>query len=49
MYDLIIFIKTLDKKLSSTFLCKIIEEYRDSYFVMCSVGYYILNEKSPAL
>ncbi|HDR8109689.1 TPA: hypothetical protein QCZ04_002734 [Bacillus cereus] len=45
MFDLFIFIKTLDKKLSSSFLCKVIEEYKDSYFVLCSVGYYILNEK----
>lgn len=43
MYDVIIFIKTLEKNLSSTFLCKIIEQYKDSYFVMCTIGYYILN------
>ncbi|MEC2941333.1 RNA-directed DNA polymerase [Bacillus cereus] len=44
MFDLFIYIRTLDKKLSSSFLCKIIEKYKDSYFVLCSIAYYILED-----
>ncbi|TQR31725.1 RNA-directed DNA polymerase [Lysinibacillus sphaericus] len=44
MYDLIIFIKFLDKKIPSTFLIKILEANTKNYFVLCSVGYYILND-----
>ncbi|ADU29420.1 RNA-directed DNA polymerase [Evansella cellulosilytica] len=43
MYDLIIFTKFLEKKLPSTFLTKILEDYKNNYFVLCSVGYYILD------
>lgn len=44
MYDILVFLKLLDKKLSSSFLCKILSLNNDSYFVCCSVAYYILNE-----
>lgn len=43
MYDLLVFMKSLDKKLPSSFLSAIIERHKDSYFVLCSVGYYILD------
>lgn len=49
MYDLIIFTKFLEKKLPSTFLTKILEEYKNNYFVLCSVGYYILNENLTSI
>lgn len=41
MCDLIVFLKFFKKKLSSQFLCEIIKTYYDSYFVLCSVAYYI--------
>ncbi|MET3575528.1 RNA-directed DNA polymerase [Bhargavaea ullalensis] len=44
MYDLIAFLKVLKKKLSSSFLIKIIKKYNKNYFVLCSVAYYILND-----
>ncbi|WP_199175017.1 RNA-directed DNA polymerase [Sporosarcina sp. P29] len=49
MYDLLIFMKLLDKKLASSFLCAILESNKCSYFVCCSVGYYILNYNSTGL
>lgn len=45
MYDLIIFMKILDKKLPSSLLCKILDMFNDSYFVCCAIGYYILDDK----
>lgn len=49
MYDLIVFMKLLDKKLSSAFLCKILSFYKNSYFICCVVAYYILDEKQENL
>lgn len=46
MFDMLIFMKGLDKKLSSSFLCEILEKYSDSYFICCNIAKYILNEKS---
>lgn len=45
MYDLLILFKTFDKPLNPQFLSKIIQDFPKSYFVLCSVGYYIQNEK----
>lgn len=44
MYDLIVFMKQLDKPLDSQFLCRILNGFKDNYFVLCSVAYYILND-----
>ncbi|WP_317929769.1 RNA-directed DNA polymerase [Tetragenococcus halophilus] len=44
MYDLLVFMKSLDKKLPASFLSTIIEKFKNSYFVLCSVGYYILDD-----
>lgn len=49
MYDLIIFMKSLEKKLSSNFLCEILSSYGKSYFVCCAVAYYILDEDQKCL
>lgn len=49
MYDLIIFMKLLDKNLSSSFLCKILDVHKESYFVCCAVAYYILDEDQKSL
>lgn len=43
MYDLLIYLKTLPKKISSDFLCEILEK-NNNYFVICSVAYYILDD-----
>ncbi len=45
MCDLIIYMKLLNKQLSPQFLISILHEYRYSYFLYCSVAYYILDEK----
>lgn len=45
MHNLIIFMKKLNKHIDSQFLCKILDEYQHNYFILCSVAYYILNEK----
>lgn len=44
MYDILIYMKALPKKISSDFLCRIIKNYQDNYFVLCTVAYYILDE-----
>lgn len=49
MYDLIIFMKSLDKKIPSTFLIKLIEKYSSNYFVLCTIGYYILNDELTSI
>lgn len=49
MYDLLVFMKLLNKKLSSSFLCKILSLNRNSYFVCCSVANYIINDYSKSL
>jgi len=43
MYDLLLYLKTLPKKISSDFLCEILNK-NNNYFVFCSVAYYILDE-----
>lgn len=49
MYDLIVFMKMLNKKLSSSRLCEIINLHNSSYFVICSIAYYIINDKTKSL
>ncbi|UUV98660.1 RNA-directed DNA polymerase [Vagococcus luciliae] len=49
MNDLIVFMKFLDKKVSSSFLCEILSKYQDSYFICCGVAYYILDNKQEKL
>lgn len=49
MYDILIFAKSLDKKLPANFLSSIIESHLHSYFVLCSVAYYILNDENTDL
>ncbi|SDD24366.1 Reverse transcriptase (RNA-dependent DNA polymerase) [Terribacillus halophilus] len=44
MFDLIIYLRTLEKRLASSFLCNLIEHCKDSYFLMCSIAYYILDD-----
>lgn len=39
--DLIVFLKNFNQKLSSQLLCEILENNRNNYFVLCSVGYYV--------
>lgn len=46
MYELIVFLKSLDRRLPSTFLIKIIQHYSKNYFILCSVAYYILNDSN---
>lgn len=43
MHDLIVFMKILNKTINSQFLCKILNENKENYFVLCSVAYYILD------
>ncbi|OUL10245.1 hypothetical protein B0533_02510 [Sedimentibacter sp. SX930] len=45
MYDILIFMKLFEKKLSANFLCEILTMHKESYFVCCSIAYYILDEK----
>lgn len=49
MYDIFILMKLLNKKLSPSFLCKILSEKKDSYFVCCSIAYYILEDDLSGL
>ena len=35
------FLKNFNQKLSSQLLCEILENNRNNYFVLCSVGYYV--------
>lgn len=49
MYDIFIFMKLLNKKLSPSFLCKVLSEKKDSYFVCCSIAYYILEDDLSGL
>ena len=49
MYDLLILLKTFDKSLNAQFLSKIIQHFQDSYFILCSVAYYIQNDNLNGL
>lgn len=45
-YDLLPFLKMLDSNIPSNLLCHIIEENEKNYFVLCSVGKYVLNNQN---
>ncbi|MFB1083077.1 RNA-directed DNA polymerase [Jeotgalibacillus sp. JSM ZJ347] len=44
IYDLLIAMKFLDKKISSSLLCSLIEKHKNDYFSLCTIALYILNE-----
>lgn len=39
--DLLVFIKSFDRKLSSKFLCELIEKNKNDYFSLCAIAYYM--------
>lgn len=45
MFDLLIYLKRLKKKIPSSYLCSLIERNSECYFVLCSIAYYILNDE----
>lgn len=44
--DLIVFLKSFKRKISSQKLCSIIDNNKSDYFTLCSVAYYILDLSS---
>jgi len=42
--DLIVYLKFFDKKLSSQFLCQLLDENSEDYNTLCAIGYYIIGE-----
>ena len=44
--DLIVYLKFFDKKLSSQFLCQLLDENSEDYYTLCSIGYYIIGYES---
>lgn len=46
MYDILVYLKFFEKKLSSQLLCEILSKYCNSYFVVCSIAYYIKKKDS---
>lgn len=44
--DIIVYLKSFDKKLSTQFLCRLLERNKDDYFTICAVGYYIIGQKT---
>ncbi|WP_423213942.1 RNA-directed DNA polymerase [Streptococcus equinus] len=42
--DLIVYLKSFDKKLSPQFLCRLLDENKEDYFTLCAVGYYIIEQ-----
>src|SRR5699024_5033255 len=44
MCDLLVYMKLLNKQLSPQFLISILHEFKYSYFLYCSVAYYILDD-----
>lgn len=44
--DLIVYLKFFDKKLSSQFLCQLLDENPEDYYTLCAIGYYIIGYKS---
>jgi hypothetical protein len=41
--DLIVYLKFFDKKLSSQFLCQLLDENSEDYYTLCAIGYYIIG------
>ncbi|HEO6693925.1 TPA: RNA-directed DNA polymerase [Streptococcus agalactiae] len=44
--DLIVYLKSFDKKLSTQFLCQLLDENPEDYFTLCAIGYYIFGDES---
>lgn len=44
--DLIVYLKFFDKKLSSQFLCQLLDENSEDYNTLCAIGYYIIGDGS---
>lgn len=44
--DLIVYLKSFDKKLSTQFLCQLLDENPEDYFTLCAIGYYIIGDES---
>lgn len=44
--DLIVYLKFFDKKLSSQFLCQLLDENPEDYYTLCAIGYYIIGYES---
>ncbi|MEW4353527.1 RNA-directed DNA polymerase [Streptococcus pneumoniae] len=44
--DLIVYLKSFDKKLSTQFLCQLLDENPEDYFTLCAVGYYIIGDET---
>ena len=42
--DLIVYLKFFDKKLSSQFLCQLLDENPEDYYTLCAIGYYIIGD-----
>lgn len=42
--DLIVYLKFFKKKLSSQFLCHMLDENSDDYFTICAISYYIIGD-----
>lgn len=42
--DLIVYLKFFDKKLSSQFLCQLLDENSEDYNTLCAIGYYIIGD-----
>lgn len=44
--DLIVYLKFFDKKLSTQFLCQLLDENSEDYYTLCAIGYYIIGDGS---
>lgn len=44
MYDILVFMKVLPKKISSDILSELLVNYKQDYFVLCTIAYYILDD-----
>lgn len=42
--DLIVYLKSFDKKLSTPFLCQLLDKNQEDYFTLCAIGYYIIGQ-----
>ncbi|QKS69719.1 RNA-directed DNA polymerase [Paenalkalicoccus suaedae] len=49
MYELIPFMRMLDKRMPASFLCEILDKNKSEYFISCSIGYYILEKEDSSL
>ncbi|HEM3532991.1 RNA-directed DNA polymerase [Streptococcus suis] len=42
--DLIVYLKFFEQKISTQFLCQLLEKNQEDYFTLCAVGYYIIED-----